>query len=80
MVIFEGCGGIMSSVSGEIISPDYPQQYHRRSECYWTIKVNEGSSIKLHFVDLDLEADGDCTYDYVEVSNFKFFFYILILF
>uniref|UniRef100_A0A6A7FUH2 Cubilin n=1 Tax=Hirondellea gigas TaxID=1518452 RepID=A0A6A7FUH2_9CRUS len=66
-----GCGGTMTSVNGEIISPGYPQPYHHRADCYWDIRVNEGSKISFHIVDIDMERGPNCLYDYIEVRDPK---------
>ncbi|XP_071514687.1 cubilin-like [Panulirus ornatus] len=64
-----GCGGSLTSVSGEIISPGYPQPYHHRADCYWTIHVSQGSGIRFHFIDLDLEDHLHCRFDFVEIRD-----------
>ncbi|XP_045117385.1 cubilin-like [Portunus trituberculatus] len=64
-----GCGGLLTGVTGGIISPGYPQPYSHLSDCYWTIRVSQGSFIQLHFTDMDLEPSNDCTYDFVEVRD-----------
>lgn len=30
--------------------------------------MNEGSTIKINIVDIELEGDSDCSFDYVEVT------------
>lgn len=62
-----GCGGTVTSPSGSIISPHYPEPYNQNTECYWKIAVSPGSRIQLIFADLDLEKQGLCGLDYVEV-------------
>lgn len=64
-----GCGGTMTAVSGEIISPGYPQPYHHRADCYWTIRVNEGSIVNFHITDIDMETGSQCAFDFIEVSR-----------
>ncbi|KAK7065275.1 hypothetical protein SK128_012047 [Halocaridina rubra] len=64
-----GCGGTLAGVSGEIISPGYPQPYHHLSDCYWTIRVGQGSIIMLLFTDIDLESHNSCSFDFVEVRD-----------
>nr|CAD7397150.1 unnamed protein product [Timema cristinae] len=64
-----GCGGTLASSSGSIISPNYPQPYNHKAECLWKIIVSRGSAIQLVFVDLDLESQSSCLYDYVEVRD-----------
>ncbi|XP_033347146.1 cubilin [Bombus vosnesenskii] len=62
-----GCGGTMNGVTGDIISPNYPEPYMHRAECKWTIAVAAGSLIRLLIVDLQLEEHTKCRYDYIEI-------------
>jgi cubilin len=64
-----GCGGILSSAKGAIISPNYPLNYPHNAQCEWRITVNEGSSIHIVFSDLDLEVNSECRYDYVQIYD-----------
>ena len=68
MFVCTGCGGVMTTMTGEIISPGYPQPYHHRADCYWDIRVSKGSKVNFHIMDIDMEAGGNCAYDYVEVG------------
>ncbi|KAK3892747.1 hypothetical protein Pcinc_003437 [Petrolisthes cinctipes] len=64
-----GCGGVLTGVTGEIISPGYPQGYYHRTDCYWTIRVAQGSSVALYFTDLDLETSPECVFDFAELRD-----------
>jgi len=59
----------MTGPTGNFISPNYPQAHHMRAECFWLLTVARGSTVNIIFVDLDLEADDQCAYDYVEVKT-----------
>ena len=59
----------MTGVSGELISPGYPHSYHHRADCYWNIRVSEGSKVVFHITDIEMEQAPNCVYDYVEVSK-----------
>ncbi|XP_068206241.1 LOW QUALITY PROTEIN: cubilin-like, partial [Palaemon carinicauda] len=63
-----GCGGTLTTVTGEIISPGYPQQYHDLQDCTWIIRVGQGSKVMLHFIDI-LEENSGCYFDFVEVRD-----------
>ncbi|XP_034244978.1 cubilin [Thrips palmi] len=63
----QGCGGTLSASSGTIHSPNYPQPYGNRAECYWSIAVAHGSVVKVMFTDLELETSTRCIFDYVEL-------------
>ncbi|XP_054159895.1 LOW QUALITY PROTEIN: cubilin-like [Oppia nitens] len=64
-----GCGGTLTSQSGSIESPGYPQPYSHNAECVWLIRVSQGSTITLTFADIDIEAHTTCRYDYLEVFD-----------
>ncbi|XP_046392545.1 cubilin-like [Ischnura elegans] len=64
-----GCGGTLTSATGSIQSPNYPHSYGRNAECTWKISVSKGSKISIAFVDLDLEEEHSCRYDYVEIRD-----------
>ena len=40
---------------GEILSPNYPEQYPNNADCQWHVKVEDGFIISLTFPELDLE-------------------------
>lgn len=43
------CGGEISKDSGQIQSPNYPDDYRPSKECVWRITVSEGYSVGLSF-------------------------------
>lgn len=63
------CGGILSSSSGNISSPNFPGLYPYNTECIWLIVVSEGSSVLLTFHHFELEYHIDCAYDYIKIYN-----------
>lgn len=57
---------------GIIMSKNYPNNYPGNKETYtWYITVKSGNSSMLYFRDFDvsINADGNCTRDYVEVIH-----------
>ncbi|XP_075972498.1 cubilin homolog [Anticarsia gemmatalis] len=64
-----GCGGTLTSSSGSILSPNYPEKYHDNAECFYKIVTNAGSRIQISFTDLLLERTDDCTDDYVQIYD-----------
>ncbi|XP_070174131.1 cubilin-like [Littorina saxatilis] len=64
-----GCGGDLTTPTGEFTSPNYPAPYTHNAECFWTITVSAGSLIRLSFPDLDIEGHRSCSYDYVEIRE-----------
>ena len=65
---------VYHSNDGVIKTPNYdssPGDYPHNTECIWDINVEDGYHVVLTFVPpFDLEAHGDCVFDYVEVSKF----------
>ena len=68
-VILTGCGGNFTARSGVITSQNYPNNYPHGTDCAWLITVEQGHTVTFTFEDLDLEADGGCSFDYVTVSG-----------
>ena len=64
-----GCGGILTSPRGTITSPGYPKAYGNNAQCEWRISVNEGSSIEIVFMDLEMETHNICEYDFLEIFD-----------
>ncbi|XP_061441668.1 cubilin [Rhineura floridana] len=68
-----GCGGVFQAPNGEIYSPNYPQPYSNGSDCSWVIRVDSGHRVLLNFTDFEIESHRACLYDYVAVSNERYF-------
>ncbi|XP_076004105.1 ovochymase-2 [Genypterus blacodes] len=65
------CGGTFSTDQGEIISPNWPSDYHAQSVCTWRISIPSAKSIYIGFTDFEVQAVnmlGKCV-DYVEIFN-----------
>ncbi|XP_050461753.1 cubilin-like [Cataglyphis hispanica] len=65
----EGCGGTMTTVTGDIMSPNYPEPYSSNADCYWKIAVAMGSLVQVVIIDLDLEEHEKCRYDFIEIFD-----------
>ncbi|XP_061782742.1 bone morphogenetic protein 1-like isoform X2 [Nerophis lumbriciformis] len=63
------CGGEVERDSGQIQSPNYPDDYHANKMCVWKITVSEGYEVGLFFQSFELESHDSCAYDYVEVRD-----------
>lgn len=61
------CGGVLTGLSGVLTSPEYPNNYPNNVECHWVIRAVGSATIKLVFVDFQVEGSEECTYDYVAV-------------
>uniref|UniRef100_A0A8C4K029 CUB domain containing protein 2 n=1 Tax=Dromaius novaehollandiae TaxID=8790 RepID=A0A8C4K029_DRONO len=63
------CGGELTALSGEIASPDYPDNYPNNAECRWSIRAAAGASVRLVFADFQVENDEECSFDYVALFD-----------
>lgn len=66
-----GCDHKVTSTSGTITSPNWPDKYPSKKECTWAISTTAGHRVKLTFTELDIEAQQECTYDHLEIYNGK---------
>ncbi|XP_050497170.1 cubilin-like [Diabrotica virgifera virgifera] len=64
-----GCGGLLTSPTGSLISPHYPEPYARNTECIWKIVTSAGSRIQAVFSDINLEKHMQCLADYVQLFD-----------
>ncbi|KAL9980260.1 hypothetical protein ACROYT_G008820 [Oculina patagonica] len=60
------CGGILSSSSGIISSPKYPENYPPWSNCTWSF-VLQTARVRIEFLDFELEDDMQCFFDAVTI-------------
>jgi len=66
----KACGGtVRGRNSGEITSPNYPQEYPADVGCTWDITVDKGSKILITFEDFAVEEDSKCSYDRLELKE-----------
>lgn len=68
-ILFSACGGHLSGEDGSIFSPNYPQNFNRNETCEWLIDIDDGDSIELTFVEVDLYVTENCSESYVKVSQ-----------
>ena len=61
------CGQDLTSSTGMIMSPNFPNSYPHQRDCTWTITAPEGNQILLNFTDFALESHPNCNYDYLEI-------------
>ncbi|KAK5640278.1 hypothetical protein RI129_011089 [Pyrocoelia pectoralis] len=64
-----GCGGVFTSLTGELGSPIENGRYPPDLICEYKIQVAENSRIKIKFLSFDLEHDGSCNYDFLTIHN-----------
>ncbi|XP_069600291.1 tolloid-like protein 1 isoform X1 [Ranitomeya imitator] len=71
------CGGEIHKDSGQIQSPNYPDDYRPSKECIWKITVAENYNVGLIFqafevqvgAGIQIERHDTCAYDYLEVRD-----------
>ncbi|KAI5139524.1 Cub Domain-Containing Protein 2 [Manis pentadactyla] len=63
----KGKGGLGSSEGGPGWSPEYPNNYPNNMECRWVVRTTGPTTVKLVFVDFQVEGNEECTFDYVAV-------------
>ncbi|NP_001034901.1 bone morphogenetic protein 1b precursor [Danio rerio] len=64
-----GCDQAITSVSGLITSPNWPDKYPSKKACTWTLSTTPGHRIKLAFEEIDMEAHQECAYDHLEIYD-----------
>ncbi|KAA0704371.1 Bone morphogenetic protein 1 [Triplophysa tibetana] len=64
-----GCDQVITSVSGVITSPNWPDKYPSKKTCTWTLSTTPGHRIKLAFVEIAMEAHEECAYDHLEIHD-----------
>ena len=55
--------------TGSIYSPNYPQNYDKDDDCGWLLTVDQNHVVQLEFLDFDVEAHSNCSYDHVAVKD-----------
>ncbi|XP_063066835.1 bone morphogenetic protein 1-like isoform X2 [Engraulis encrasicolus] len=63
------CGGEIARDSGQIQSPNYPDDYRPHKLCVWRVSVAEGFQVGLSFQSFEIERHDSCAYDYLEVRD-----------
>ncbi|XP_077125793.1 uncharacterized protein LOC143782323 [Ranitomeya variabilis] len=65
----DSCGGRLKALSGQFISPGFPQSYEKNMNCMWVIEVPLDYYVILDFVSLVIEEHRYCEYDYVMIYD-----------
>ncbi|XP_070272663.1 bone morphogenetic protein 1 isoform X2 [Myotis yumanensis] len=64
-----GCDHKVTSASGTITSPNWPDKYPSKKECTWALSSTPGHRVKLTFLEMDIESQPECAYDHLEVYD-----------
>ena len=59
----------MTTPTGSIRSPNYPNTYDSNDDCAWSIEVDPTHRIQFTFLDFDVEPHANCSYDYVALYD-----------
>ena len=59
----------LTQPEGEIISPNFPNEYDVDKDYYWRISVGVDKRILLSFQYMDVEDNTICGYDYIQVLD-----------
>ena len=65
------CGGELNMESGQLESPNYPEDYVPNKECIWVITVPIGFQVALKFQSFEVGmkmCEQDCNYCYSHKS------------
>ena len=63
------CGGVLTSGSGSLRSPQHPSVYPHGVNCTWFIQAPPGFIVQLTFNSFQLERGYRCRADYVEIID-----------
>ena len=55
--------------SGQLESPNYPEDYQANKECIWRVSVPVGFQVALKFQSFEIENHDNCVYDYIEIRD-----------
>eukprot|EP00062_Callorhinchus_milii_P025872 gi/632987335/ref/XP_007910735.1/ PREDICTED: bone morphogenetic protein 1-like [Callorhinchus milii] len=63
------CGGDINKDTGQIQSPNYPDDYRPSKECVWKVTVTAGFHVGLTFQAFEIERHDSCAYDFLEIRD-----------
>ncbi|XP_077999583.1 tolloid-like protein 1 [Glandiceps talaboti] len=63
------CGGEIIKESGQLQSPNFPDDYRPNKECVWKITMPDKYSVGVSFQSFEIERHDSCIYDYLEVRD-----------
>ena len=68
LYVILGCHHTYTGTVGDITSPGYPEEYDDNLDCTYSITVQGNYGITLTFIQIDIEDDSTCSYDYLQVN------------
>ena len=63
------CGGTFNTPNGLLNSPLYPDFYPNNAHCIYTISNPNGTPISITFLNMHVEKDDSCRWDYLEIRD-----------
>lgn len=64
------CNRTINEDFGVLESPNFPGEYPKNIDCFWTIVVPRGNQINYQFSHMQVESwDLDCKHDWIELSE-----------
>ena len=63
------CDRNLTTMSGMILSPNHPGYYPPLTRCQWIINVPRGNTIKLRFLEFQLEDHPSCFNDFLDIYS-----------
>lgn len=63
------CTYHITSSSGEIESPNWPDSYPSKKDCAWLLTATPGHRITLSFVEFEIEPHQECAYDHIAIYD-----------
>ena len=66
------CGEMLTTSTGQFSSPDIDNdgKYDYNVHCRWPIQVEDNHMIQLNILNIDIEEDQRCRYDFIKVLGF----------
>lgn len=71
MEVKHGFNRTLSGTGGKLTSPNFPANYYNNLDYTNHLVAPNGTQIVVRFSHLDVEAQEDCLYDYVEIIDRK---------
>ena len=67
----DGCSGFVIEPAGILTAPDSNNDtwYDNNAECVWIIEVSDSRSIRIQFLEIDIENEMVCEYDRLQVRS-----------
>ncbi|CAG9818509.1 unnamed protein product [Phaedon cochleariae] len=61
-----GCKHDIATHSGNLTTPNYPDNYPPKKECVWHLTTTPGHRVSIEFHFFELEPHQECSYDHVD--------------